>query len=88
MATRLPCGSGWYHELGDVEHLVDVLDADHRGLAEHGVEGLGPDPGGTGTVPGRDAVGADPDLTTMTGFVAARRRAMRENLRGLPMDSR
>ena len=29
-----------------------------------------------------------PDRTTMTGFVTARLRAMRENLRGLPIDSR
>ncbi|CPU67977.1 Uncharacterised protein [Mycobacteroides abscessus] len=38
-------------------------------------------PGGT-TGPERPAV------TTTTGLTDARRRAMRENLRGLPMDSR
>ena len=36
------------HELGDVEHLVDVLDPDHPGLAQHRVEGLRPDPGVVG----------------------------------------
>ena len=42
MATRLPGGQRLVaHELGDVEHLVDVLDPDHPGLAQHRVEGLG-----------------------------------------------
>ena len=46
MATRLPGGQRLVgDELGDVEHLVDVLDPDHAGLAQHRVERLGADPG-------------------------------------------
>ena len=76
-------------ELGDVEELVHVLDPDHAGLLEHRREHLGAGlgacaPGGPAARRRRET----PDFTTMTGLISARLRAMRENLRGLPIDSR
>ena len=90
MATRSPCGQRLVDDqLGDVEQLVDVLDPDDAGLPQHRVERLGRHVGrrGPGDRAGRRSDDT-PDFTTMTGLVAASRRAMRENLRGLPIDSR
>ena len=75
-------------ELGDVEELVDVLHPDDARLLEHGLEHLGPRLRASHAVPGGTPKRDTPDFTTMTGLMRARLRATRENLRGLPIDSR
>ena len=84
-------GSGWFASSdGHVEELAERVGPDHAGLVEQRVD--------------RDVRGADerprvrdvarapaaerPLLTAMIGLVRPTRRAIRENLRGLPTDSR
>ena len=90
MATREPRRQRLVGEqLGDVEHLVERVDLDDPGLAEHRVDGRRRrrdlcgrrGPSGTPCV-------VRPDRTAMTGLRRETRRAIRENLRGLPIDSR
>ena len=76
-------------QLGDVEHLVEGVDLDHAGLPEHRVDRcLRRDrrrgPCGRPARPGW----CGPDFTATTGLLRPTRRAIRENLRGLPIDSR
>ena len=75
-------------QLGDVEHLVQRVDLDDAGLAEHRVDrGLRGGVRLTVWPTGTPCV-ERPDLTATIGLVRETRRAMRENLRGLPIDSR
>ena len=88
-ATRSPGRQGLVDdELGDVEELVDVLHPDDARLLEHGLEHLGPRLRAPHPVPRGTPKRDTPDFTTMTGLMRARLRAIRENLRGLPIDSR
>jgi len=50
------------HELGHVEELMHILDPDHAGLTQQGVECGRRHMAGTDPVTGRDAIRADPGL--------------------------
>ena len=75
-------------QLGDVEHLLERVDLDHAGLAEHRVDGRG----GAAILRTAWPIGTPwvvrPERTAMIGLRSETRRAIRENLRGLPIDSR
>ena len=89
MATRSPAGSGWWTTSWATSKswwtfstrmtpacLSIAENTSGRALVRRTRW-----PGGT---PKRET----PDFTTMTGLMRARLRAIRENLRGLPIDSR
>ena len=76
-------------QLGDVEHLVEGVDLDHPGLPEHRVDGLRRRARSCGRRgPSARPGWCGPERTAMIGLRSETRRAIRENLRGLPIDSR
>ena len=76
-------------QLGDVEHVLERVDLDHPGLPEHRVDRLRRRRDRARRVPHRARPGwSGPERTATIGLRSETRRAMRENLRGLPIDSR
>ncbi len=88
-ATRVPARQRLVREqLRDVEHLVDGVDLDDARLAEHRVDRrLRRRWSGDRWPTGTPCV-ERPDFTATIGLRRPSRRAIRVNLRGLPIDSR
>lgn len=75
-------------QLGDVEHLIQRLDLDDPGLVEQRVDGSREAEDVRTACPTGTPTWVRPLLTATIGLVWPTRRAIRENLRGFPMDSK
>ena len=89
MATRRPRGNGWWATSWAMSSMRWVFWAritpDWRNISSSVRRG---DRVGRTACPGGTTCPEVPAVTTITGLTAASLRAIRENLRGLPIDSR